>query len=366
MQQLNDRIKQRLISGAYPNEASVSHGIVIPLLGSLGWDTSDPELVLPEFTSGKGRVDFALCCRPNRPNAFIEVKGVGRSLDGDRQLFEYAFHQGVQLCVLTDGREWSFYLPSGQGSYDERRVYRLQMDDRDTDESVRIFKRYLSFERVKSGEALEDAQRDYKDASARREAKRIIPAAWTDLVRERDDLLIELLADKAEAKSGFRPSNEEIATFLARLVPDASAGKTTMSVDYESVRTEISKPQRLTTTRAVSRRDLTFTIFGSERSAPNANHALIEVLSTIAQTNPSLVEQLSIAVQSRSRNHIARTVAEIYPSRPDLARAEEFHDGWLIGLNIANREKLKIIKLACDVYGLRFGQDLKIDLPNAE
>ena len=111
---------------------------------------------------------------------------------------------------------------------------------------------------------------------------------------------------------------------------------------------------------------MTFTIFGSERSAPNANHALVEVLSTIAQTNPSLVEQLSIAVQSRSRNHIARTVAEIYPSRPDLARAEEFHDGWLIGLNIANREKLKIIKLACDVYGLRFGQDLKIDLPNAE
>lgn len=54
MQQLIDRIKQRLISGAYPNEASVSHGIVIPLLGSLGWDTSDPELVLPEFTSGKG------------------------------------------------------------------------------------------------------------------------------------------------------------------------------------------------------------------------------------------------------------------------------------------------------------------------
>ena len=46
------------------------------------------------------------------------------------------------------------------------------------------------------------------------------------------------------------------------------------------------------------------------------------------------------AARGSSRNHIAQSEAEIYPARPDLARAVEFSPGWLIGLNIANREKM--------------------------
>src|SRR5690606_7540533 len=112
MQQLLDRIRERLGSGAYVNEAAVSHGILTPLLHRLGWDCSDPDQVIPEYSSGRGRVDFALCTTGRRPAVFVEVKGVGRSVDGDRQLFEYAFHEGVPICLLTDGRDWSFYLPS--------------------------------------------------------------------------------------------------------------------------------------------------------------------------------------------------------------------------------------------------------------
>src|SRR5687768_16782603 len=119
MEQLLDRIRGRLAGGAYSNEAAVSLGILTPILGALGWDVSDPDQIAPEYSSGRGRVDFALCLPPRRPAIFIEVKGVGRSLEGDRQLFEYAFHEGVPLCVLTDGREWSFYLPSGQGNYED-------------------------------------------------------------------------------------------------------------------------------------------------------------------------------------------------------------------------------------------------------
>ncbi len=122
VEELLNRIKSRLAEGAYPNEASVSHGIVAPILRALGWDDSDPEQVMPEYSSGGRRVDFALCGTSRRPTFFIEVKGVGRALEGDRQLFEYAFHEGIPLCLLTDGRDWSFYLPGGQGSYDERRA----------------------------------------------------------------------------------------------------------------------------------------------------------------------------------------------------------------------------------------------------
>jgi hypothetical protein len=54
---------------------------------------------------------------------------------------------------------------------------------------------------------------------------------------------------------------------------------------------------------------------------------------------------------------------EVYPKRPDLARyVKELAKGWFIGCNISNRDKEKILRAACDVMGLVFGRDLKIDL----
>lgn len=168
-------------------------------------------------------MDFALLGLGRRPSIFIEVKGVGRAVDGDRQLFEYAFHEGVPLCVLTDGREWSFYLPSGQGSYEDRRVYRLQLDDRDPEECQSILKRYLASDRVRSGMAFEDAQRDYTDAAGRRGAAKALPRAWRELLAEPEELLLELVADKAEALCGFRPLATDVLAFLRSLGSPAGA-----------------------------------------------------------------------------------------------------------------------------------------------
>jgi predicted type IV restriction endonuclease len=78
------------------------------------------------------------------------------------------------------------------------------------------------------------------------------------------------------------------------------------------------------------------------------------------------MEDVAAAVRGKSRNHIARTPAEIYPARPDLARAAEIAPGWMVGLNIANREKMRIIREACKATGLQFGSDVVIDLPNAD
>ncbi len=147
---LIERIQHRLQTGSYPNEAAISFSVVMPILRALGWDDSDPEQVMPEYASGGRRVDFALSGIGKRPSIFIEVKGVGRALEGDRQLFEYAFHEGIPLCLLTDGRDWSFYLPSGQGTYDERRLYRLQLTERPPAESAQVLRRYLEQPRVKA------------------------------------------------------------------------------------------------------------------------------------------------------------------------------------------------------------------------
>ena len=109
---------------------------------------------------------------------------------------------------------------------------------------------------------------------------------------------------------------------------------------------------------------MTYNVLGEARQAKNANDALVDILATLTRRSPDRVPALAAAVQGNSRNHIARSVQEIYPARPDLARAEEFAPGWLVGLNIANREKIGIVRKACEVFGLRFGKDVQISLPN--
>jgi predicted type IV restriction endonuclease len=373
MQQLIERIRERLTQGAYANEAAISHGIVTPILNALGWDSADPHQLVPEFSVQRGRIDFALFGLGHRPSVFIEVKGIGRAgVDGDRQLFEYAFHHGVPLCVLTDGREWSFYVPSGQGSYEDRRVYRLQLDDRDADECERVLIRYLARGRVRDGSAFEDAQRDYRDAAGRREAAATLPRAWADLLDEAEELLLDIVVDKAEALCGYKPSTSDVVAFLRRLKPS----ETTTS--DRSRRTAATVPPNMPTTgevvtapatdasvAATSDNPIAFTIFGQPRTVPTASLALIETLKAIAAHDPAPIESLAAAIRGRTRNLVARSVAEINPARPDLARAAEFAPGWLIGLNISNREKMAIIRTACDVFGLRMPEDIDIRLPNA-
>jgi len=105
-------------------------------------------------------------------------------------------------------------------------------------------------------------------------------------------------------------------------------------------------------------------MFGQTRTAGNASIALAEILRVLANRDPSKLPLLADRVRSPKRNHIANTVAEISPGRPDLSRAAEIIPGWLVGLNIDNRQKMGIIRAAADVYGIAMPADLEVTLPN--
>jgi hypothetical protein len=370
---LIERIRERLAQSAYPNEAAISHGVVTPILNALGWDSADPTQLAPEYPiPQRGRVDFALFGLGHTPAVFIEVKGIGRAFEGDRQLFEYAFHKGVPLCVLTDGREWSFYVPSGQGSYEDRRVYKLHLDDREPEECQRIFTRYLARDRVRDRSAFEDAQRDYRDAAGRREAATALPRAWEDLLTNPEDLLLDIVSDKAEALCGFKPAASDVISFLRRLKPAEAA------TNQPHARQRSTRPAPAVNETAPAPvstvsgglpmpvdRSVSATIFGQQRSFPTASVALVEILRVIAERDPDRIADLATSVRGRTRNLIARTVNEINPARPDLARAAEFAPGWLVGLNISNREKMGILRTASQHFGVRIPEDLELVLPNA-
>lgn len=220
---LTDRIRaarQRLLDRTLANEASVSIGVVLPILDALGWPAFDPGVVAPEYSVGTRRVDFALLTR-GTPAVFVEVKQPGLAGHADRQLFEYAFHEGVPIAILTDGATWHVYLPAMQGTYDDRRVYLLDLLERDVEDSAAMLRRYLARDAVESGEAFERARTDYNRSRQRKGAEAAIPQAWANLVAE--PRLADLLSAEVESACGFHPEAGDVATFLASLRPAGKA-----------------------------------------------------------------------------------------------------------------------------------------------
>jgi hypothetical protein len=362
VQELLKKVAGRLEGGSYVNEAAVRIGIIEPILASLGWDITDPLTVIPEFSSENRRVDYALCSYPSRPAVFIEAKAVGKVEAADRQLFEYAFHEGVPFAVLTDGRTWSFYLPAAQGSYEDRRLYKLDLQERTPAECESILIRYLSYSRLRSGDAQSDAQKDYASRANERMASDTISRAWSELMSEPDPLLIELLVERTEALCGIRPTLERAEAFLLGR-PQVHAAPTVSIVNSASA-SDRSSPERLATPRRVSTA-IAASFKGRQLVGNGATSTFLELLRAVIADFPDRIEQIANAAKGRSRNHIAREAADVYPSRPDLIHTVvELVPGWFVGTNIANREKYRIIKAACEACGIRFGTDIIFELPN--
>ena len=193
---------------------------VLRLLHALDWPRYNTQVIVPEYSVEGGRVDFALCHPQLKSLVFIEGKQVGQIEGAERQLFQYAVHRGVPIAILTDGREWHFFQPGGQGDYTERRVCKLDLIETENEESSGRLNRYLSYELIRTGEAIRAIEDDYRDISKRRHIETSLPEAWIKLVEEADEFLIEVVAEKTESLCGYKPTGEQVLDFLKNLDKD--------------------------------------------------------------------------------------------------------------------------------------------------
>ena len=364
-------VRAGIKAGRYGNEAAVSQGIVLRLLQALGWPTYDTQVVCPEFSLSGRRVDYALCHPSNKPVAFIEVKQIGQSDGAERQLFEYAFHVGVPLAILTDGQEWNFFLPAEQGDYTERRVYKLDMVERDVAESVTRLERYLSYAQVSSGAAIAAAREDYKNVSRSRQMLSTLPEAWAKLVAEEDELLLELLADKVENLCGFKPDVDTVARFLRENVglrgsqqATAQGTRTPLPVPPAPAASQKAKPMTAAPSDA-RLGGVGYTFEGRFTPCRNGREVLIAVFEALATRDPTFLERFAARPKhGRTRRHLARSPDELYPGRPDLAREHSFklQSGWHVGTNVSHAQIERIIEMACEVSRVRFGKELIVNV----
>ena len=105
------------------NETRTRMALIDPLLQALGWDTTNPALVLPEYDVSGKRADYALLKADGKPAAVVEAKKLGESLAPHRsQMVGYSVEFGVPYAGLTDGDHWELYDVFQQTPLDEKKV----------------------------------------------------------------------------------------------------------------------------------------------------------------------------------------------------------------------------------------------------
>jgi predicted type IV restriction endonuclease len=227
---LHERLKtlrEKLNTGtSFSTETAVRQGLVLPLLYSLGWDVHDTDEVVPEYSIETGGVDYALRTYDRvlggpQVYALIETKQLGR-LDesAETQLFAYAFHKGVPLIVLTDGREWRLYRPQAAGSYAQRLFAYINILEDTIEVCADKLGTFLSKSHYKSVNALDKI---IEEVYNQRKLENALLTAWEKLQKGEDESLIRLIQEKvslilAENSPEVIPA-ERVKEFLRRLSP---------------------------------------------------------------------------------------------------------------------------------------------------
>jgi hypothetical protein len=108
-------VRSAAIKSVCSNEESTKQFLVLPVLGALGYDYTDPRVVQPEYSAGfrpevSERVDYAIMWN-GEPVIAIECKKIGADLTVNRGQLRAYFTalRSVRLGVLTDGLRYELF-----------------------------------------------------------------------------------------------------------------------------------------------------------------------------------------------------------------------------------------------------------------
>lgn len=290
------------------DEASTKQAIILRILSLLGWDTYSIDEVNPEYSIAGKRVDFSLRYS-NANKAFIEVKEIGEDLEKHQeQLLNYSFQEGVKLSILTNGITWWFYLPLHEGSWEQRKFYTIEIYDQNAEEIVEHFVDYLAKENINSGKAIINAEAIYKSRQKNHLIKETLPKAWSKLISEPDELLIDLLAEATEKLCGYKPDHSTVEDFIsANLskieVPYRTAPEKKVNILKIAVPTEINGSY-------IGKSVMAFNFKGTRYAVRFWKDILIEICNVMSSMHRNNFERV-LTLQGRKRPYFTKNANEL-------------------------------------------------------
>ena len=336
------------------NEAQVKQSVVQPMLRELGWPVdNNPTIVYPEYEIKPPNkqtqfVDFALC-KEEKPLVFIEVKKKKKNIihveKGEKQLLQYASQKSVRLAILTNGQNWKFYDPTGQGTYGERCGCNLIICESNLKECVYRLNRYLRYGEVVNKQAFTAIRKDCEKARAEerahREIEKTLPEAWQKMVNE--TALINSLRETVNNMCGYQPTEERAQAFLkALLVPPLHQDTTPPLVSSSEFRG--------------------FVLYGESYQANTSIAILAGVFNELTKFNPLLLKQLTESDFNHYKGR-RRCLARNKKLLLNPEKTQQLKSGWYIDKTLNREVTISAIKEACQIASVEYGKDLILYLP---
>lgn len=292
------------------SQSAIKQGIVLRVLSAAGWDTFDLSEVQPDYRSGNTTIDFALMS-PSSPRGrtaatplvFVEVKLPGENLESDRlerQLINHCSRNGVSLGVLTNGIKWLLLYISPDRENRESRYCETDLSG-DPDTTAEDLNRYLTKDRVASGQAARSAERALQERNQNVVVRQAILDGWRQVVRGLDEGLVELVATASEHRAGERPENR----FVRRVLMEHREELLPFSEDD----TAESRPGG-----GSRRRPASFTFESEYQTASSWPDLLVGVCEMIRQRHPENFEKI-LGIRGRSLPYFSRNEDEVHHPR---------------------------------------------------
>lgn len=164
-----------------------------PMLEALGWDIRDLDEVEPEYSTVDGKpVDYALKIN-RKPVIYLEAKPLDDSLEDMKsvtQTVNYANADGIDWCILTNGRQYRVYRSSERAPAPEKLLFECSIDPADNpgsslEDIARSFER-LSRESLAEGRLDAWGKQIFVDGKVRKILEKIFtdpPRALVNLIK---------------------------------------------------------------------------------------------------------------------------------------------------------------------------------------
>ncbi|MYB45953.1 MAG: hypothetical protein F4X74_13580 [Acidimicrobiia bacterium] len=187
---------------------------ILLIVQSLGWDPL--RQVKQEHPVSGGRIDIALL-GPERIVAFIEAKAPRVKLNRHvEQIVKYAFHEGVDICVLTNGLEWWLYLPMERRPFEDRRFATLEIRKDPISQLEERLGTFLGERSVLSSRALRAARDALEEERSADSLRKIVPETWRDMLAGPDAELVDLVRERVYETKGLRPTSDQVVAVIRR------------------------------------------------------------------------------------------------------------------------------------------------------
>ena len=286
---------------------AIKQGVVLRLLSAAGWNPFDLSEVEPEHRTGNARVDFALKFPPAgrgraapSPRVFVEVRALSENLESDRyerQLMAHCAREEVSLAALTNGPQWLLFFWSPDEDRTERRFCEINLAG-SPDEAVEDVNRYLSKDRVSSGQAVRSAERALQDRNRDDVTRSSILGGWRQVVGGLDEGLIELVATASEQRTGARPENR----FVRRVLMEHRSELLAPAEEEAASSGAGSGGSR--------RRPSSFTFDSQTRAVSSWPEFLVGVCSMLRDRNPDNFERI-LEIRGRALPYFSKTEDEV-------------------------------------------------------